>query len=105
VTDPFRPLRPPFASDHATADTDVWTLQLALGHASLRTGITSECGSGGWPTNPPLSPSLEQGEEETLEHLWRKSIGILQGLGNAPSQHGRSQGDSNPPCRRERAYR
>jgi hypothetical protein len=35
--DPFRTLQQTLASDHVTADTDVWVLLLAFGHASLRT--------------------------------------------------------------------
>jgi hypothetical protein len=38
----------------------------------------------------------DRGEEEALGQLWRKSIGIPQGIGKAPGQQSRPQGDSNP---------
>jgi site-specific recombinase XerC len=62
-------LRHTFASYHATADPDLWALQLALGHASLhttqryahlkpsyRTGITTRVRFGRLADEPTIIP-------------------------------------------------
>jgi integrase len=65
----FHTLWHTFASYHAVADTDLWTLQLALGHASPRTtqryahlkpshrtGITKRVRFGRLPDAPAVIP-------------------------------------------------
>jgi hypothetical protein len=49
------------ASYQAMADTDLWTLQLALGHASHRTGITKRVRFGRLPDAPAVIPFPREG--------------------------------------------